>query len=91
MRRFAGHKSHGAIKKQCKALGIDFNDLLHKTGGDWVVVTSIEGDNYSGQVLYNTANGNFFGTTPDGVQFDSTKTTHDRNPWFQALLAFFHE
>jgi hypothetical protein len=90
MKKFDGVKPLAAIKKQCRAAGIHFSDRLYREGSDYVVITSIKGDNHSGQVLFNQFNGNFFGTTPAGVQFDSKKTTHEKEPWFQALLAFFY-
>lgn len=95
MKKFSGHKSSKVIKAQCKALGLHFSDILYKQGSDYVTITSIGGDNYSGQVLFNTANGSFFGTAPErapwnGVSFDSNETTHEREEWFQQLLAFFY-
>jgi hypothetical protein len=91
MKKWAGNKPIDVIKKQCKAAGIHFNDRMYRDGSDYVCITTVKGDNYSGQVLYSTVNGAFFGTTPSGVEFDSNKTTHDKEPWFQALLAFFYE
>lgn len=57
-----------------------------------------------GWVMFNTFNGTFYGTTPRaknwqrvgeprvpaGVEFDSGSTTHEHEPWFQALLSFFY-
>lgn len=92
MRTFKGNKSLTHIESQCKQAGIHFNDYLLRTGtSDYVVITTIKDDNYSGQVLYNTFNGTFFGTTPDGTQFDSRSTEHEHEPWFQQLLEFFYE
>ncbi|CAG9172471.1 hypothetical protein CURE108131_23050 [Cupriavidus respiraculi] len=90
MKKFAGNKPLIEIKRQCEAAGIDYNDTLYRRGGDYVVITTVNGDNDSGQVLYNTVNGKFFGTTPDGIQFDSSSTKHENEPWFQALLSFFY-
>lgn len=90
MKKFAGNKALDVIKAQCASLGLDYNDTLHRAGHDYIVITSVKGDNYSGQVLYNTFNGKFFGTTPDGTQFDSNETEHEREEWFQALLSFFY-
>jgi hypothetical protein len=92
MKRFKRHKTFDEIKAQCEAAGIHFSDHLYKvTGADFVVITTIEGNNNSGQVLYNTVTGAFFGTTPDDVSFDSDKDEHENEPWFQALLLFFYE
>jgi hypothetical protein len=41
-------------------------------------------------VFWCSFNGNFFGTTPDGVEFNNWATTHDDEPWFQQLLSFFY-
>lgn len=90
MKKFAGSKSLEVIKSQCAAIGLDYNDALHRMGNDHIVITTIKGDNDSGQVLYNTFNGKFFGTTPDGVQFDSDETTFENEEWFQELLSFFY-
>ena len=91
MKRFVRHKTSDEIEAQCKAAGIHFSDHLYKiTGSDWLVITTIEGDNDSGQVLYNVVTGTFFGTTPDGVSFDSSKEEHENEPWFQSLLLFFY-
>lgn len=90
MKKFAGHKTLDVIKQQCQEAGIEFDDRLHKTGSDYVVVRTIKGDKDSGIVLYSSFNGNFFGSTPDGVDFDSASTEHENEPWFQALLSFFY-
>jgi len=96
MKKFKGNKSIKTIAKQCKRLGLQFNDAMFQRGtSDHVVITSIEGDHHSGQVVLNTFNGNFFGNAPDrapwnGVSFDSTKDEHEHEPWFQALLEFFY-
>lgn len=50
MKRFKRHKTFDEIKTQCKAAGIHFSDHLYKiTGSDWLVITTIKGDNDSGQ------------------------------------------
>lgn len=91
IKTFAGNKPLSVIKKQCAALGIEFNDRLHrKSSSDYVVIRSIKGDSRSGEVLFNSYTGNFFGTTNNGVSFDSHITTHEAEPWFQTLLSFFY-
>lgn len=86
MKTFAGNKSLKAIKAQCVAQGVTFDDRMYrKQGSDHVVV---EGGGC--RVLFSTFNGNFFGTTPDGTTFDSRETLHEDEPWFQALLSFFY-
>jgi hypothetical protein len=90
MKKWAGHKSFDVIKQQCKDAGIHFSDQSYRKGGDCVVVSTVKGDEKSGQVMYNTVNGVFFGVTPEGVEFDSNHATHDREEWFQKLLAFFY-
>jgi hypothetical protein len=107
MKKFAGKKPLETIRQQCKLQGVHFNDFLFRTQrSDYVVLTSKKGNNDSGQVLYNTFNGTFFGTTPAkrdwhhplvnkfcppaGVEFDSNSTEHENEPWFQALLSFFY-
>ena len=39
-------------------------------------------------VVYNVTNGNFYGETPDGVEFENASML-DGTPWFDALLNFF--
>ena len=92
MKRFTRHKTYDEIKAQCDAAGIHFSDHLYKlTGSDWLVITTTKDDNDSGQVLYNSVTGVFFGTTPDGVSFESGNDAHEAEPWFQALLLFFYQ
>lgn len=91
MKRFAATKSLNLIRQQCEEAGIYLDDHLYRrNGSDYVVITTVRGDNDSGQVLFNTFNGTFFGTTPDNIPFDSTTTEHENEPWFQALLSFFY-
>ncbi len=85
MKKFAGHKSSDAIKQQCEAAGIEYDQERYENGGDHVVIVG-----GGARILYNTVNGRFFGTTPEGIEFDSNKTEHEEEPWFQALLSFFY-
>lgn len=91
MKTFAGIKTLGVIKAQCKALGIQFDDRLYRrTGSDFVVIRSFKNDSHRGEVLFSSFNGNFFGTTDTGVQFDSKSPLHEGESWFQTLLSFFY-
>lgn len=90
MKTFAGNKKLADIKRQCKECGIQFDDANFKKGSDFVVIRTKRNDNSSGVVLYNTFNGNFTGTTDKGIDFDSQRTEHEAEPWFQALLSFFY-
>lgn len=104
MKQFAGHKTLEQIKAQCKAQGVRYDDSKFRTGSDRVeiggpvhMLNVTDKPSYfltrscPAWVLYNSFNGNFFGTTDRGIQFDSTSTEHKNEPWFQALLAFFYE
>jgi hypothetical protein len=85
MRKFARHKTYDEVRAQCMEQGLDFNDRLYvKDGWDTVVVSG-----GGCQVVYNTTNGVFWGTTPRFVKFESGSTKHENLPWFQALLGFF--
>jgi hypothetical protein len=92
MKKFSRHKTYAEILAQCEAQGIPFNDYLYRRGGsDTVVVNSVYGrGHFPGHAIYNTFNGWFFGTTPEGVQFDSASTKHEKQPWYQDLLNFFY-
>lgn len=86
MKTFAGLKKLDVIKSQCNAAGIRFDDTRYRQHGDDHVLIAGGG----AHVLYNTFNGKFFGITPTGVEFDSSGTQHEHEPWFQALLSFFY-
>lgn len=86
MKKFAGTKPLDVIREQCKSDGISFNDALHKKlASDYIV---IEGG--GAHVFLNGFNGTFFGTTPDGINFNSSSTEHESCDWFQQLLKFFY-
>ncbi|MFN4360506.1 MAG: hypothetical protein ACK4F4_07260 [Hylemonella sp.] len=86
MTKFQGTKTLAQIRAQCRAQGLKFDDRLHREDqSDYVVVQG-----GGAKVLFNTFNGRFFGTTPDGVKFNSDLTTHENKPWFQGLLRFFY-
>ncbi len=90
MKKFAGNKKLEVIQEQCESAGIHYDDRALDHGFDHVVITTIKGDRNSGQVIYNSVNGNFFGVTHEGVKFNSNETEHEHEPWFQALLSFFY-
>jgi hypothetical protein len=85
MEKFAGNKTPEQIKAQCKAQGLVFDDRRYQTMGDDHVVVRGGG----AYAIFNTFNGRFFGTTPDGTEFTSDDTL-DGTPWFDALLRFFY-
>lgn len=101
MKQFAGKKTLEQIKAQCKAQGVRYDDKRHNEGFDNVEIGGpvhrttapfpLPVGCLNAWVLYNSVNGKFFGTTDRGIQFDSTSTDHENEPWFQALLAFFYE
>jgi hypothetical protein len=84
-RRFAGNKPLGVIRAQCVAQGVEFDNTQFKLGSDYICLRSP-----GARVLFNTFNGTFFGTTPDGTKFTSSDK-RDGTPWFDALLDFFYE
>lgn len=74
------------LQAACDAQGLHLNRHLYDTQGyDYVVVSG-----GGARVVFNTFNGHFSGTTPDGTEFDSDKTDHDHEPWMQGLLDFFN-
>ena len=85
MKTFARHRTFHEVKALCKAQGLKFDDHVHKAGGDTVFVTG-----GGCTVAFNTASGWFCGRTPDYIEFNSTDNDHEKEPWFQALLAFFY-
>ena len=85
MKTFGSTKHLKEILAQCKAQGLLVDLDKYRSGSDYIVIRG--GD---AEVMFNTFNGRFHGTTPDGVQFSSDNANHEREPWFQALLSFFY-
>lgn len=85
MKTFARHRTFNEVKALCKAQGLKFDDHVYKAGGDMVFVTG-----GGCTVAFNCATGWFCGRTPDYIEFNSTDNDHEKEPWFQALLAFFY-
>lgn len=85
MKKFERHRSVPEIRELCERDGVTLQDQRFMLGSDFV---RLEGG--GAWVMYNTFNGQFWGETPDGVKFGSQKTTHDSEPWFQALLSFLY-
>lgn len=111
MKKFAGHKSLDVIRAQCKAAGVHLNTRLYDERGDdsvsiWTRVREAGyGDSDGGFVIYNLANGRFYGRTPmysepavsrfrvewpSHTPFSSDSTEFEDDRWFQQLLAFFY-
>lgn len=85
MKLFARHKTLDEVKRQCRKQRLKLDTTHYRLGSDYV---KVEG---GGAVCYySTVNGRFFGKTPQGVEFQSDSHTHDREPWFEALLKFFY-
>lgn len=88
-RRFARAKTREEVQAQCKAAGVQWDDRLYRQGSDFTVLRG-----GGAEVLWSSWNGKFFGTFTDAkgneVQFDSSETKHEAEPWFQALLEFFY-
>lgn len=85
-KEFKRHLSYTELKKACALQGLNLNATKYLIDG-WDTVV-VEGG--GARVIYNTFNGNFFGTTPEGMEFDSQSAEHDGHDWFQALLNFFY-
>lgn len=83
MKKFLRHKTSDEIKAQCDAQGLVLDMSQYDRGADSITIRG--GGAY---VVYNVTNGNFYGETPDGVEFENTSTL-DGTPWFDALLNFF--
>lgn len=106
MKKFAGTKPLAEIKTQCRAAGVAFDDYNFRTTGadhvclgaaqidmtrpDGTAFVNASDNSPHGWVMFNTFNGRFFGSTPEGVRFNSDLTLHDDEPWFQQLLSFFY-
>lgn len=87
LQTFARIKTFEEIAAQCKALGVPLNAKLYlERGWDTIIVGLRSG----GNVCYNAFNGRFFGTTPDGIEFNSTSTEYENEQWFKDLLNFFY-
>lgn len=86
MKTFTGHKTYEQIKAQCEQLGLELLDKLRKEAAADHICVSGGG----GYVWFNTVNGKFWGETDQGIEFDSSSTVFENEPWFQQLLAFFY-
>jgi hypothetical protein len=104
MKTFQGNKPLTTIKQQCKDQGVTFDDFAFRVNGSDYVWLGVErglradgspwvetrDDQEKGYVSFNTFNGVFWGRTPDGIEFHSSRTEHEKAEWFQALLSFFY-
>jgi hypothetical protein len=86
MRKFKTAKTRKQVLAQCKAQGVEVDDRLYRQGSD---LSTLRGGGAT--VIWRSFDGWFFGTTPDGTQFNSNSAEHEGAPWFQALLEFFYE
>lgn len=99
---FTGNRKLVDIIANAKAQGVAVDDYNFRLrGADHIAFGNASGKRPDGSplvscgvvgpfVLYNTFNGKFFGRTDKGVDFDSSSTVHEREPWFQQLLEFFY-
>ncbi len=86
MRKFTRHRTREQLEAECRRRCWPFNAVLHDTRGhDHVSMAFVHGNVY-GTAVVNVFNGLFFGELEDGTAFHSSKTTHENEPWFQALL-----
>lgn len=93
MIKYKRSRTYREIVALCKAQKVPFDDRLYRSEGWDTIVVGCKGPHIhrpgQGYAIFNTFNGQFFGTTDKGVKFDSNSSEHDREPWKQALLAFF--
>lgn len=85
MKQFARIKPREQVLEQCLAQGVEVDQRQYEAGSDWTTLRK-----GGCTVIWCSFNGNFFGTTPDGIEFDNKGTTHESEPWFQQLLSFFY-
>jgi hypothetical protein len=78
-------KTIAQVVKQCKA------QRVAHIAGEHVIYVGRPHALGGGNATYNAVNGQFYGTTPNGVIFRSTGRRHDPHRWMQQLRAFFHE
>ena len=83
------------------AIGVEDKTEMRVDGSPLVRTAT---SNVGGWVMFNTFNGTFYGETPKatnwqkvneprvppGVEFSSSGTEFEAEPWFQALLSFFY-
>jgi hypothetical protein len=84
VKTFGGNRPLEEIQALCRAQGVEFIDVQHRRGSDYVTLRSP-----GAWVMFNTFNGRFFGKTPDNIEF-SSDDKRDGTPWFDALLNFFY-
>jgi hypothetical protein len=86
MKVFKGFRNREEFEAECKKRCWPFDARQHdKKGSDFVDVAFTH-DGVYGTALVSMFNGRFFGKLEDGTEFSSDKTTHEGEPWFQALL-----
>ncbi len=85
MKTFRRHRTVEELRTLCQQQGLGFDDDYYRAGGDRVLVRG-----GGAAVSFNTVNGRFVGSTPDGTVFNSAHTEHEEETWFQAFLNFFY-
>jgi len=92
MKTFKRHKTFDEVVAQCREQGV-YCDIFPyvRQGADTICIGAPARTRGVGWAIYNVTNGCFRGETPHGTLFDSSNPEHGREPWMQALLAFFYE
>lgn len=86
MRKFKTFRRRDELEAECKRRSWPFNaNLYDEQGHDHVSIAFVH-DGIYGTALVSLFNGRFFGELEDGTRFDSSKTDHEHEAWFQDLL-----
>lgn len=83
--RWAGVKRFDVIRKQCRALGINFDAVAYGHGSDYIY---LRGPGW--HVAYNVVSGRFGGRHPNGEPFTHESRCFDGEEWYEQVLAFFY-
>jgi len=87
MKKYSRHRSLKELRAECKRRGWKINDDRYQNFGSDFVTIIFRCGRVTGQVLFSTVNGGFFGKTRSGVEVNSDVTTHEQTPFFRALLS----
>jgi len=92
MKQYTRHRTSKEIRKACKSRGFTFSDKKFNEGSDYITFTFVHGK-VRCFACYSTVNGRCFGElrgVPKSNWFSTDETTHEKRPWFKALLDFIY-
>lgn len=83
--KYAGMRKLQDIKRDVIRAGLSWNQLKYDHGSDWVHF-----GNEEAHITYNTFNGQFITTAPDGSYVNERSVYLDGTKWYDDLLDFLY-